>query len=249
MSTVVEDAAPGALPEITRSRHVAPPSGPREPLKVSVYERMSKSNAQLMPIFPYDGAGVIVPCGAVLYGGPDRTHGHFFHWNTVSELLVAWGCNEGMIPSGSLMATQPFHGVNSFLRDEKKEGAFMLATITQRQSAEAGQREALSAKCAKCKQDIVKFEYASAPEGTPDHDPTAFGGAADDHFPQFSTQWGSQEFVKLRNSEEGRVCQSCGHENDVFDQLPWGWDVLYAKTTIANEAFRSLEAAAKGALG
>ncbi len=249
MSTAVESPTATALPEITRTRHIPPPGGPREPLKVSVYERMSKSNAQLMPIFPYDGAGAMVPCGAVLYGGPDRAHGHFFHWNTVSELLVAWGCNEGMIPSGSLMATQPFHGVNSFLRDETQEGAFMLATITQRQSDEAGQREALSAKCEKCKEDIVKFEYASAPEGTPDYDPTAFGGTAEDRFPQFSTQWGSQEFVKIRNSDEGRICKNCGHENYVFDQMPWGWNVLYDKTTIANEAFRSLEAVAQKVLG
>lgn len=249
MTTAVDRPTTVALPDITRSRHVPPPSGPREPLKVSVYERMSKSNAQLMPIFPYDGAGAIVPCGAVLYGGPDRTHGHFFHWNTVSELLVAWGCNEGMIATGSLMATQPFHGVNSFLRDEKKEGAFMLATITQRQSSEAGQREALSAKCEKCKQELVKLEYASAPEGAPDYDPTAFGGQEGDPFLQFSTMWGSQEFVKIRNSEEGRTCQECGHENYIFDQMPWGWNVFYDKTRIANEAYRSLEAAAKGARG
>lgn len=248
MSTVIDEPGVAALPAIERSRHVPPPSGPREPLKVSVYERMSKSSAQLMPIFPYDGAGAIVPCGAVLYGGADKSHGHFFHWNTVSELLVAWGCNEGMIPTGSLMATQPFHGVNSFLRDEKVAGTYMLATITQRQSSEAGQREALSAKCEKCKQDILKFEYPAAPEGAPDHDPTAHGGQDGDIFPQFSTMWGSQEFVKMRNSDEVRTCKNCGHENYMFNQTPWGWNVLFEKTTIANDAYRSLEAAARKAL-
>lgn len=248
MSMTDEKAASTTLPKIERTRHVPSPSGPREPLKVSVYERMSKSSAQLMPIFPYDGAGAIVPCGAVLYGGPDRTHGHFFHWNTVSELLVAWGCNEGMIPVGSIMATQPFHGVNSFLRNEKAKGAFMLATITQRQSDEAGQREALSAKCESCKEEILKLEYSAAPAGAPDHDPAAFGGTDADKFPQFSTQWGSQEFVERRNSDDVRICKHCGHENAVFDQTPWGWNVLYEKTTIANEAYRTLEAAATKAL-
>ena len=100
----------------------------------------------------------------------------------------------------------------------------MLATITQRQSSEAGQREALSAKCEKCKQDIVKFEYPAAPEGAPDYDPTAHGGYDGDAFPQFSTMWGSQEFVRIRNSDEDRICKNCGHENYVFNQTPWGWN-------------------------
>ena len=244
------DASPTAvtLPDIAPTRHVPPPTGEREPLKVSVYERMSKSNAQLMPIFPYDDAGTMVPCGAVLYGGEDRFHGHFFHWNTVSELLVAWGSSDAMIATGSLMATQPFHGVNSFLRDEKKEGAFALVTITQRQSSEAGQKEALTAKCEKCKKDILKYEYDSAPQGAPDFDPTAFGDA-DDEFRQFSTQWGGVEFVKQRNADDVRICQHCGHENYVFDLKAWGWDRLVNQTTVANAAFHALKNSAKEVLG
>ncbi|MFD0790250.1 hypothetical protein ACFQ0P_07570 [Microbacterium insulae] len=201
-----------------------------------------------MPIFPYDGAGVMVPCGAMLYGGPGRTHHHFFHWNTVSELLVSWGTNEAMIPTGSLMATQPFHGVNSFLRDETKEGTFALVTITQRQSSEAGQSEALTAKCAKCKKDLVKFEYGSAPEGAPDHDPNAFGDETD-VFPQFSTQWGGVEFVRIRNSDDVRVCANCGHENEIFDLRPWGWDRLVGQTRVSNAAFHALAGSAKEVLG
>lgn len=248
MSIVVEAPNAVALPEIAPTRHIQPPTGEREPLKVSVYERMSKSNAQLMPIFPYDEAGAMVPCGAMLYGGEDRFHGHFFHWNTVSELLVAWGSSDAMIATGSLMATQPFHGVNSFLRDETKEGAFALVTITQRQSSEAGQREALTAKCESCKKDILKFEYDSAPYGAPDFNPTAFGDA-DDVFRQFSTQWGGVEFVKERNSDEIRICQHCGHENYMFDLKAWGWDRLYNQTKVSNAAFHSLKDSAKEVLG
>lgn len=247
MSIVMDSAAVAVLPEITATRHVPPPTGEREPLKVSVYERMSKSNAQLMPIFPYEEAGTMVPCGAMLYGGEDRFHGHFFHWNTVSELLVAWGSKDAMIATGSLMATQPFHGVNSFLRDEKKEGAFALVTITQRQSSDAGQREALTAKCESCKKDILKYEYESAPLGAPDYDASAFGDA-DDEFRQFSTQWGGVEFVKQRNSDEVRTCSNCGHENYVFDLTAWGWDRLVNQTTISNAAFHALKTSAKDAL-
>ena len=248
MPTVVETPASVALPDIVETRHIKPPTGEREPLKVSVFERMSKANAQLLPIFPYDEAGTMVPCGAVLYGGQDRSHPHFFHWNTVSELLVAWGSNEAMIATGSLMATQPFHGVNSFLRDEKKEGTFVLVTITQRQSSEAGQREALTAKCESCKKDILKFEYDSAPHGAPDFDAAIYTDATD-VFRQFSTQWGGVEFARQRNSDEVRTCQHCGHENPVFDMSAWGWDRLVNQTTVTNAAFQSLQASAKEVLG
>lgn len=248
MSTVVDESEAVTLPEIAPTRHVQPPTGGREPLKVSVYERMSKSNAQLMPIFPYDEAGAVVPCGAMLYGGEDRFHGHFFHWNTESEILVAWGSNEAMIATGSFMATQPFHGVNSFLRDEKKEGAFALVTITQRQSHEEGQREALTAKCESCKKDILKLEYDAAPLGAPDYNPTAFG-AEDDVFRQFSTQWGGTEFVKQRNADQTRTCEHCGHENYIFDLKVWGWDRLVNQTTVANAAFHALADSAKTELG
>ncbi|MEJ7635522.1 hypothetical protein [Aeromicrobium sp.] len=248
MSLVVDTPGAAVLPEIAATRHVEPPSGEREPLKVSIYERMSKSNAQLMPIFPYDEAGAMVPCGAVLYGGADRTHPHFFHWNTVSELLVAWGSNEAMIASGSLMATQPFHGVNSFLRDEKKEGTFALVTITQRQSSEAGQREALTAKCESCKKDILRFEYESAPHGAPDFEAAAYT-EADDVFRQFSTQWGGVEFVRQRNSDAVRICEHCGHENSVFEMSAWGWDRMVSQTSVANAAYQSLKASAEEVLG
>ena len=48
------------------TRRIPPPDPDREPLKVNVYERMAKAAAELMPLFPYDSAGAIVPCGAVL---------------------------------------------------------------------------------------------------------------------------------------------------------------------------------------
>ena len=43
------------------TRRIPPPDPDREPLKVNVYERMAKAASQLMPLFPYDSAGAIVP--------------------------------------------------------------------------------------------------------------------------------------------------------------------------------------------
>jgi hypothetical protein len=240
--TLVDSPKVATLPELRETSELKPPTGAREPVKVNIYERMAKCNAQLVPIFPYDDAGSMVPCGALLYGGPDRPHGHFFHWNTVSEVLTSWGANGAMIPAGAIMATQPFHGVNSFLKDETDPESYVLATIIQRQSDEEGQREALSARCQRCKKEIVLHDYAAPPLGAPDHDPNQFG-REDDVVSQFPTLWASSAFVSMRN--DARVCAECGHDNGIFGTETWGWYRLVQQTTKVNAAYHSLKPAAE----
>ena len=241
MTDVVEIAP---LPAMEPTRRIPAPSGKREPLKVNIYERMSKAAANLIPIFPYDEAGAMVPCGTVMFGGEGRDHGHFFHTNSISEVLVTFGSHRAMLASGAIMATQKVHGVNSFLRDHNDPNAFLVATITQRQGEEAGQHEALTANCKKCKKEIVRLEYGAGPVGAPDFDPTRFGNA-DDKFPQFATLAASTEFVDTRNSEEGRTCSNCGHVNEPFPEDPWGWRRMVDQTRVVNAAHRELNVKAK----
>src|ERR1700691_1647063 len=179
MTDVVAEA--GQIPEMKPTSRIPPPDGRREPMKAGVFGRMSKSAANLMPIFRDDDAWAIVPGGTVMFGGEGRDYGHFFHGNSISEVLVTFGSHEAMLASGAIMATQKVHGVNSFLRDQNDPSAFIVATITQRQSEEAGQHEALTANCKKCKKEIVRLEYGAGPAGAPDFDPTRFG-RADDKF-------------------------------------------------------------------
>jgi hypothetical protein len=240
MTDVVELAP---LPAMEPTHRIPAPDGKREPLKVNIFERMAKAAANLIPIFPYDEAGTIVPCGTVMFGGEGRDHGHFFHANTVSEVLVTFGCRDAMMGSGAIMATQKVHGVNSFLRDQNDPNAFIVGTITQRQSVEAGQSEALTANCKNCKKEIVRLEYGAGPQGAPDFDPTRFGNA-DDKFPQFATLAASSEFVAIRNSDEGRTCTNCGHVNELFPQDPWGWQRMVDQTRVINAAFHELQAKA-----
>lgn len=202
------------------SRRIPPPDPDREPLKVNVYERMAKAASQLMPLFPCDSAGAIVPCGAVLVGGPDMEYGHFFHWNTVNEVVVTYGANSAMLASGQIFVTQQLHGVNSFLRDEKDPEAFADMTITQHQSSSGDQQEAIIARCKKCKAELVRHSYDATPHGLPDDDAEQYG-AEDDPIRQFATTFGSVKFVELRNSTEGRTCDQCGHVNDVFPAGLW----------------------------
>ncbi|WP_432182374.1 hypothetical protein [Streptomyces sp. NBC_00063] len=63
-----------------------------------------------------------MPCGAVLIGGENADYGHFFHWNTVNEVVVVYSAHQSVMATGQIMATLNPHGVNSYLRDEKGGG-------------------------------------------------------------------------------------------------------------------------------
>ena len=224
------------------TRRIPPPDPDREPLKVNVYERMSKAAAQLTPLFPYDSAGTIVPAGAVLTGGPDMEYGHFFHWNTVNEVAITYGASKAMLAPGQIFVTQQLHGVNSFLRDEKDPEAFAVIVITQHQSASGDQLEKLIARCVKCKAELVRIEYDATPHGLPGYDAKRYGGD-DDVVRQFATLRGSDDFVAVRNSDEGRTCAECGHVNDRFPAERWGWGRTVHQTQAVNAAYRALREA------
>jgi hypothetical protein len=184
-----------------------------------------------------------VPCGAVLVGGPDMEYGHFFHWNTVNEVVVTYGANKAMLAAGQVFVTQQLHGVNSFLRDEKDPEAFALMVITQHQSTSGDQREAILARCKKCKAELARHDYDATPHGLPGYDPDSYG-ADDDPVRQFATTYQSVEFVALRNSDEGRTCAECGHVNDPFPAERWGWARQAYQTRAASAAYRTLVEAA-----
>jgi hypothetical protein len=225
------------------TRRIPPPDPDREPLKVNVYERMSKAAAQLTPLFPYDSAGAIVPAGAVLVGGPDMEYGHFFHWNTVNEVVVTYGANKAMLAPGQVFVTQQLHGVNSFLRDEKDPEAFAVMVITQHQSSSGDQSEAVIARCAKCRAELVRIEYDATPHGLPGYDAKRYG-TDEDPVRQFATLAGSVDFVRERNSDEGRTCAQCGHVNDRFPAERWGWERTVSQTRAVSAAYHSLAEAA-----
>ena len=221
------------------TRRIPPPDPDREPLKVNVYERMSKAAAELTPLFPYDSAGSIVPAGAVMTGGPDVEYGHFFHWNTVNEVAVTYGSNKGMLAPGQIFVTQQLHGVNSFLRDQKDPEAFIVMVITQHQSSSGDQSEALIARCRKCKAVLVRTEYDATPHGLPGYDAKRYG-SDEDPVRQFATLAGSADFIRARNSDEGRTCSECGHVNDPFPAERWGWERTVSQTRAVSAAFHTM---------
>lgn len=227
-----------------RPQRIPPPTGRREPLKVNVFACMAGAASELHALFPYHDAGAMVPCGAVFTGSPaDGEFGHFFHWNTVEELTVVFGANGALLQTGQIFANQPLHGVNSFLRDPRDAEAFGVMTITQRQSDVDEQQEAIIFRCAKCHEQLLRFEYDATPKGVPGHSPEQWGGSVDDDHPVFTTTWGSAEAAARLNDDEAvRTCPKCGHVNDEFPEPKWGWQRCVEQTRTANRARATLRA-------
>ncbi|WP_432181611.1 hypothetical protein [Streptomyces sp. NBC_00063] len=219
--------------DIAATRHI-PSSDPRvEPLKVNVYEYMAKAAGQLVPLFPYDHAGAIVPCGNVLIGGPEQTYGQFFHWNTVSEVVVCYGSHNSPLAPGQVIATQNLHGVNSRLTDETDSDAAVVIVVTQHQAEDGDQTEAMISRCSGCQAELLRHEYDATP-------PTAPHGEVR----QFPTTVGSARFAELRNTDEVRTCPECGLANDAFQGATWGWVRQVSQTATAQSAQAELRRSA-----
>jgi hypothetical protein len=238
--------SPTSAPEQTP--RIPPPSGAREPLKVNVFDLMTGAACQLLPLFPYHDAGAMVPCGAIMTGDPnDSEFGHFFHYNTVEEVAVTFGANEAMLQTGQIFVTQQLHGVNSFLRDPAKPEAFILMTITQHQAEDGDQGEAILFRCRKCHEPLVRFDYNATPKGVEGHDPTQWGGSADDEVPMFATIWGSDKAAIEYNDESARTCPKCGQVNAPHPQHKWGWHRYVSQVRTAQSAKRALRTVAGSA--
>jgi len=161
----------------------------------------------------------------------------------VNEVVVTYGANKAMLAPGQIFVTQQLHGVNSFLRDEKDPEAFAVMVITQHQSSSGDQSEAVIARCAKCRAELVRIEYDATPHGLPGYDAQRYG-ADEDPVRQFATLAGSVDFVRERNSDEGRTCAQCGHVNDRFPAERWGWERTVSQTRAASAAYHTLVEAA-----
>lgn len=242
MTTETED--PLVLQAGATRRRIPLPNDTRPPLKASVFAFGAGISSQLQPMFPYESAGNLVPCVAVMQGVADGNYGQFFHYNTVEEIAVVYGSNNAMLSTGSVFVTQQLHGVNSFLKDPKDPGAFVIITITQHQSEEGDQSEAILFRCQRCSQELVNFPYNATPRDIDGYDPAQWDGSREDHVSMFPTLWGGVEAAKRYNAEEVRTCSGCGHINPEFPEPVWGWSRWLMQQRSVNLAHRALEVAA-----
>jgi hypothetical protein len=218
-------------------RRIPLPREDRPPLKVNLFEKMQSGNCQLLPLFPYEDADSLVPAGAIFRGEPGAEFGQFFHFNTVDEVAHVFGASGAMLQTGQIYATQPLHGVNSFLKDPTNPDNFLVLTVTQHQRASGAQNEAVIFRCGKCHEVLERYEYDAQPAPRDTHPRNGV--------PLFTTLQGSVDAVETLNEHESnRRCASCGHDNPTFPLERWGWKQYVQQTHTVNDARHALEAAA-----
>jgi hypothetical protein len=218
-----KSASWGALP-------LPPRTGAKEPLKNNIFRAMSQSNTELLPLFPYDAPGDIVPCGSSKRGG--ENHGYFLHFNTVDEVVVVWGAQGGRARTGFVRVGVRTHGVTGPSADNPHE--FALVCITQRQLEQGEQTEAIMFQCEKCSAQLYRYDFDAHR-----------GQHADDnaklYYPALGTILGSATAASNYNArEETRTCKACGHVNAPFPLDSWGWGRFVARNSITEDARRSL---------
>ena len=222
-------------------RRIPLPREDRPPLKVNLFERMQGGNCQLLPLFPYEDADSLVPAGAIFRGEPGADFGQFFHFNTVDEVAHVFGANGALLQTGQIYATQPLHGVNSFLKDATNPDNFLVLTVTQHQRASGTQDEAVIFRCGKCHEVLERYEYAAQPAPR--------GAHPRNGVPLLPTLQGSVDAAQTLNEHaSNRRCDSCGHDNPPFPLQRWGWLQYVQQTRTVNDARHALDAAADQAL-
>ena len=93
----------------------------KRPLKVNVFENMLAHQGMLeqIPLFPYFGPGDIVPTAALSLSLPDMPRVHFYHYNDITEVILAMAGENAMLNAGQLYLQQGTHGVTTFLKKER----------------------------------------------------------------------------------------------------------------------------------
>lgn len=203
------------------------PRPDKPPLKVNAYRHARQANTQLLPLFPYDGPGDIVSaCTSIRAGGHSGKRGYFHHTNAVDEVMVSFGAN-GKVRTGDVMVGPRTHGVGGSGDRE----FFALNVVTQRQLESGEQLEAIAFTCESCSREIFRHEFSAF---------TTEGHAG--FFPPLPSNAGAAEAAAQFNaSQENRRCKSCGHLNEPFPILMWGWDRYLRSTAVAEDARQALE--------
>ncbi len=203
------------------------PKPDKPPMKVNAYHQARQANTQLLPMFPYEGPGDMVSaCTSIRAGGESGKRGYFLHTNMVDEVMVSFGAN-GRVRTGDVVVGPKTHGVGGSGAAE----FFALNVVTQRQLEEGDQTEAVAFACEACSQELFKWEFSAFTTSSP--------GA---FFPPLPSNAGAAEAAARFNaSEESRTCKACGHVNDPFPILMWGWDRYIRSTSVAEDARQALE--------
>jgi 3-hydroxyanthranilate 3,4-dioxygenase len=222
------------------ARTIAPPSDDKIPLKVNIYDFARTATTALNPMFPYFAPGCIVPCIALQDPGHRGAMGYFVHYNTVQEVNLCVGSSGSFRVSGGVSVGPTTHPVGDKPGQPSNPGMFYLGVITQRQSVDAPQKEAMIFLCEKCEKEVLRRDYDA------DSFPDQLDGPADSQLIGLPTiSQSSAAAGAFNESETSRTCSHCGHVNAPFPTAYWGWDHYRRRTAIAVAAKKLMSEAAE----
>lgn len=213
---------------------IPPPRPGKPPLKANLFDFVKGANTQLLPMFPYEGPGDIVPCAIARRTAAGEDQGSFLHENSVDEVMVCFGGN-GRVRTGEVRVGPRNHGVGG---GAPATESFTVNCVTQRQLEAGVQTEAMSFSCEQCSQTVFRHAFSGQPKQ---------GHEARGVHPLPTTEGSAACAAAWNASEATRTCTHCGHLNAPFPTEFWGWDLYMRKTGIAQDALRLLEQAGAGA--
>lgn len=206
----------------------------RPPLRVNVFEFLSQANSALLPMFPYEEPGAIVPCGAVFRSGPGKKLNAFHHFNTVDEIVIVFGAEGVPMRPGQVVVGPKKHHVGPTFANPDDTDQFVMMTITQRQSEPGShQHEALTFFCSACQAPLAVSAYDSH-NAEVVSDPLRVGYA-----PPLETIIRTYETARSLDDPETRKCKACGHQNEPFPYHNWGWSRYADQVFCSEKALRS----------
>jgi hypothetical protein len=204
---------------------IAPYSGQRAPLRVNAFEALKDSCSPLLPLFPYVGPDAIVPTIAAHAPSADYMVGRFWHQNSVTEIVTCIGSSgPGGMPPGTVRVNGSTHPVGQADDEPVRQGATVI-TITQRHGS-SEQHETFVLRCSKCKHQLLGYEYSFTPENP-----------VGDELETLTTVVECSRGAELFNEDEAlRTCDKCGHVNDPFPLVTWGWQRYRSNVEAAESA-------------
>lgn len=215
-------------------RPEATPRPEKTPRKVNVFESMVAHQGMLeqIPLFPYFGPGDIVPTAALSLSLPEMPKVHFYHYNDVTEVIIAMAGDGATLTAGQVYLQKGTHGVTTFLRNPKaKEAqAYQLALIIFRMRPEGPQNEGFILRCHKCNEVVFRM------------DRDIFTAPAHRYYPELPNVRFYADAVDAFNAEE-RTCAACGAVQAKFPQELMGWRRYAQYAELANRARANIEAA------
>jgi hypothetical protein len=213
------------------------PSLAKPPRKVNVFEHMIAHQGMLQqtPLFPYFGPGDIVPTAALSFSLPDMPRVHFYHYNDITEVILAMAGDRAMLTTGQLYLQQGTHGVTTFLRSPAgpEASSYQISLIIIRMKASAPQNEGFVMRCAQCNEVVFRM------------DRDVWKGPEHRYYPELFNVRFYADAVDAFNAAP-RSCAKCGTVQPKFPQELMGWRRYAQFVDLANRARAEIEAAAGG---